>query len=136
MLRKPPFLNPPLIQEWAGKTDSFRTRSTKQLHTDIFREIIGTLERFSGEACNFKNTSSGTLSISEKQKAFYVLADHARAAAFLISDGVRPGNEGQNYVLRRILRRAFYYSQRLNPQGKFASKRSRGSYLLYERCLS
>jgi alanyl-tRNA synthetase len=53
--------------------------------------------------------------------AFRVVADHIRTLCCAIADGILPGNEGRNYVLRRILRRAVLYGRRLElPDGFFA----------------
>ncbi|MDI6797437.1 MAG: alanine--tRNA ligase, partial [Desulfatibacillaceae bacterium] len=72
--------------------------------TDLFLPIIRTLE----QACEKKLGASKADDISMK-----VIADHSRAAAFLIGDGVMPSNEGRGYVLRRIMRRAIRYGRNL-----------------------
>ena len=66
---------------------------------DLFKNIIKSAENF----INIK--------VSEKNLPSYrVIADHLRATAFLIADGVLPSNEGRGYVLRRIMRRAMRHA--------------------------
>ncbi len=70
--------------------------------TDLFEDIFSSV-LFTGSHLN------------EKSKR--IIADHMRTSVFLISDGVIPGNTGQGYVLRRLLRRAIY---RANGKGEIA----------------
>lgn len=70
--------------------------------TDLFIPIMDKV----GELAGKKRNES-----KEVEVAMKVIADHSRASAFLICDGVMPSNEGRGYVLRRIMRRAIRYGR-------------------------
>jgi len=72
--------------------------SDDNFHTDLFAPLIERVSEMVGSP--YPGSASGV------GASYRVLADHARAVAFLLADGVYPGNEGRGYVLRRILRRA------------------------------
>ncbi len=82
-------------------------------HTDLFTPIIERLIALVGK---------GRAHYEAHFAPYHAIADHSRACAFLIADGVRPGNEGRNYVLRRILRRAAYQGQTLGLTRPFLAE--------------
>ncbi len=86
---------------------------TSNYETDLFRQIISRVEDLSGMRYG-EDTKRDT--------SFRVIADHGRALAFLIGDGVMPSNEGRGYVLRRIIRRAIRFGQALGLKDPFLYK--------------
>ncbi|MEZ5308074.1 MAG: alanine--tRNA ligase [Pyrinomonadaceae bacterium] len=71
--------------------------------TDLIRPIVERVAELSGSKYD----------VADEQASFAcrVIADHARSSAFAIADGILPGNEGRNYVLRKIMRRAIYHGR-------------------------
>ncbi len=78
--------------------------------TDLFRPILEEVSRLSAVPSGKSATTDA---------AIRVIADHARATAFLIADGILPSNEGRGYVLRRIMRRALRHGKKLGFDGPF-----------------
>jgi alanyl-tRNA synthetase len=83
---------------------------TSNWDTDLFTPIIAAAAALAGREARAEG---------EEAVALRVIADHARSAAFLISDGVMPSNDGRGYVLRRLIRRAFRHGARLGLERPF-----------------
>ena len=79
-----------------GVTDTFKT--------DLFTPMIRKIEALSGHRYGEDDA---------RDVSMRVVAEHARAAAFLIADDISPSNEGRGYVLRRLIRRAALHARRL-----------------------
>ena len=77
---------------------------TNNFHTDVFAPLIAEVEAAVGAP--YRGRATDAVVGGNDPASYRVLADHARAVAFLLADGVFPSNEGRGYVLRRILRRA------------------------------
>jgi len=91
--------------------------------TDVFQPIFRKLEELSGKTYSniYPALGADRSAFTEEMKdaiAFRVIADHLRTLSFSIADGIMPGNNGRNYVLRRILRRAVRYGRQLGFSGE------------------
>jgi alanyl-tRNA synthetase len=80
--------------------------------TDIFLPLIHRAERLAGVEWGGD---------PKTDRALAVIVEHSRSAAFLIGDGVVPGNTGRGYVLRRLIRRGIRFGRQLGLQGPFLS---------------
>ncbi|MBK1856280.1 alanine--tRNA ligase [Verrucomicrobiaceae bacterium 5K15] len=110
-----------IYQGTKGFTD-FSKKPTNYA-TDAFQPIFRKLEELSGkkyEDIYPESVESDKSKLSEELKvaiAFRVIADHIRTLSFSLADGILLGNNGRNYVLRRILRRAVRYGRTLGFSG-------------------
>ncbi len=84
--------------------------------TDLFTTLIARAAELTGS-----QLSAFSSQVSEEKGAasLRIIADHARAATFLIADGVQPANEGRGYVLRKILRRGIRHGRLLGQESPF-----------------
>lgn len=79
--------------------------------TDLFTPYIAHIEKLTGK--KYANQDTQT------QAAFHVLSDHIRSSTMIIADGGAPSNEGRGYVLRKIIRRAALFAQKLSDKNIF-----------------
>jgi alanyl-tRNA synthetase len=112
-----------IMQNTRNFTDFNRVISNYE--TDIFRPLFDQIEKLSGKKYCSTLPKSGPSTLNPQPAidiAFRVIADHIRTLSFAIADGIQPGNNDRNYVLRRILRRAVRYGRTLGFHEPFFYK--------------
>ena len=87
---------------------------------DLFQSIIQYAAELAGVKYSFSAPDT-----NDVDTALRVIADHSRAAAFLIADGTLPSNEGRGYVLRRLIRRALRFATLMGIHEPFLHKTAR-----------
>ena len=94
---------------------------TSNYETDLFRPLIKRAAELTEVGARSRRESPGEApaAIAPREASLRIIADHSRAATFLISDGVLPSNEGRGYVLRKILRRAIRHGRLLGQPRPF-----------------
>jgi alanyl-tRNA synthetase len=84
--------------------------------TDIFADYFAKLEEITGRTFDVsKGSDEETLSLR-------IVAEHARAASYILGDGVRPGNKDQGYILRRLIRRMIRQGMRIGINENFTTQ--------------
>jgi alanyl-tRNA synthetase len=87
--------------------------------TDLFTPLIERAEQLTGKRVSQSQLDRETRTADEDAASLRIIADHARAATFLVNDGVLPSNEGRGYVLRKIMRRAIRHGRLLGQEKPF-----------------
>jgi len=100
-----------MVMTLAGLTDSYLT--------DHFKPLIEKIEKLSGKKYD------------KNKKSMRVIADHIKAAVFIIADGAIPGNSEQGYVVRRLIRRAVRYGKNLGLKD-FVNEIAEEVFVIYE----
>src|SRR3989344_1112375 len=114
--------------DFGGGLERIAAASNKEpdiFQTDVFEDIIELLEKFSKKSYDD----------SRYTRSFRIIADHIRAATFMLADGVRPSNTERGYVLRRLIRRAAWHASKLGVADKDAddSMLSRSAVIVIEK---
>jgi alanyl-tRNA synthetase len=81
--------------------------------TDTFAPILDRVSALAGKKYDPESLSP------EELKSFRIVAEHSRAATFMIADGVIPGNKDQSYILRRLIRRAIRHATKIGIENDF-----------------
>jgi alanyl-tRNA synthetase len=116
------FLSPlpkPSIDTGMGleRTAAVLQGKISNFETDLFTPLIERAAELTGQRAS--GSASQQVSVLTGNASLRIIADHARAATFLISDGVLPSNEGRGYVLRKILRRGIRHGRLLGQDKPF-----------------
>jgi alanyl-tRNA synthetase len=90
--------------------------------TDLFSGLIFRAARLCGVPDAWRDDFDYHRLTARSQASLRIIADHARAATFLVADGVVPSNEGRGYVLRKIIRRAERHGRLLGMENPFLNQ--------------
>ena len=81
---------------------------------DLFQDLIAYVASIAG--VGYSGSAPDT---NDTDTALRVIADHSRAIAFMVADGIMPSNEGRGYVLRRLIRRAYRFGRLIGMRDPF-----------------
>ncbi len=107
----------------------FAQKKSSVFETDLFQPIIGKIEELSKKKYEFTPGDLGYETMPdcwlETMKSMRIVADHLRAATFVLAEGVEPSNIDRGYIVRRLIRRAIRHGRNLEISGLFTSSVAR-----------